>query len=60
MTDGPVRVAAVDERDLRVFGSLVEFHTLHDALPIANHRVGGTEATVSKDRAFADEETVWE
>jgi predicted nucleic acid-binding protein len=58
--EGPVRVAPTDEQDLAVFGSLVEHHTLHDALVIANHRVRGTEAIVTDDDAFAAESTVWE
>jgi predicted nucleic acid-binding protein len=57
--DGPVQVAPADEQDLAVFGSLVDHHTLHDALLIANHRVRGTEAIVTSDEAFASEETVW-
>jgi predicted nucleic acid-binding protein len=58
--EGPVRVAPTDEQDLAVFGSLVEHHTLRDALVIANHRVRGTEAIVTDDDAFAAESTVWE
>lgn len=57
--DGPVRVAPADEQDLSVFGSLLDHHTLHDALLIASHRVRGTEAIVTNDEAFAGESTVW-
>lgn len=57
--DGPVRVASADAQDLAVFGSLVDHHTLHDALLIANHRIRGTEAVVTNDEAFAGESTVW-
>lgn len=57
--DGPVRVAPTDAQDLAVFGSLVDHHTLHDALLLANHRVRGTDAIVTNDEAFAAEETVW-
>jgi hypothetical protein len=32
---------------------------MHDALLIANHRVRGTEAIVTKDSAFVGEPTVW-
>lgn len=60
VNDGPVRVAPADEQDLAVFGSLVDHHTLHDALLIANHRVRGTEAIVTADEAFTGEETVWQ
>ena len=59
VNDGPVRVASTDEQDLAVFGSLMDHHTLHDALLIANHRVRGTEAIVTSDEAFAAESTVW-
>lgn len=58
--EGPVRVVSADEQDLAVFGSLVDHHTLHDALLIANHRVRGTDAIVTSDDAFAAESTVWE
>lgn len=57
--DGPVRVASADAQDLAVFGSLVDHHTLHDALLIANHRIRGTEAVVTNDEAFDGESTVW-
>lgn len=59
VNDGPIRVAPADEQDLAVFGSLVDHRTLHDALLIANHRVRGTEAIVTKDEAFAGDETIW-
>lgn len=59
VNDGPVQVAPADEQDLAVFGSLVDHHTLHDALLIANHRVRGTEAIVTNDEEFAGEETTW-
>lgn len=58
--DGPVLVAPTDEQDLAVFGSLIDHHTLHDALLIANHRVRGTEAIVTNDEAFRAEDTIWE
>lgn len=60
VNDGPVQVAPADEQDLAVSGSLVDHHTLHDALLLANHRVRGTEAVISNDDAFAGEPTVWE
>jgi len=60
VNDGPVRIAPGDEQDLAVFGSLVDHHTLHDALLIANHRVRGTEAIVTNDDAFTGESTVWD
>jgi len=41
-----------------VDGSLPDHHTLHDALPVANHRVRGTEAVVTNDEAFAGEATI--
>jgi predicted nucleic acid-binding protein len=60
VNDGPVQVASADEQDLAVAGSLIDHHTLHDALLIANHRVRGTEAIVTNDEEFAGENTVWE
>jgi predicted nucleic acid-binding protein len=60
VNEGPVQVSPADEQDLAVFGSLVEHHTLHDALLVANHRVRGTEAIVTNDEAFGAEETVWD
>jgi predicted nucleic acid-binding protein len=57
--DGPVLVSPADEEDLAVFGSLIDHHTLHDALLIANHRVRGTEAIITNDEEFAGENTVW-
>lgn len=59
VNDGPVQIAPTDEQDLAVFGSLLDHHSLHDALLIGNHRVRGTEAIVTNDDAFAGEETVW-
>jgi len=59
VNDGPVQIAPTDEQDLAVYGSLIDHHTLHDALVIANHRVRGTEAIVTKDDEFAGEKTVW-
>lgn len=60
VNDGPVQIAPAAEQDLAVCGSLVDHHTLHDALLIANHRVRGTEAIISNDGAFDTEATVWE
>jgi predicted nucleic acid-binding protein len=57
--DGPVQIAPTDEQDLAVFGGLIDQHTLHDALLIANHRVRGTEALVTTDEEFEGEKTVW-
>jgi predicted nucleic acid-binding protein len=59
VNDGPVQIAPTDEHDLAVYGSLIDHHTLHDALVIANHRVRGTEAIVTSDEGFAAEETIW-
>jgi len=59
VNDGPVRIAPSDKQDLAVYGSLIDHHTLHDAMLIANHRVRGTEAIVTNDEEFATEETVW-
>jgi len=59
VNDGPVQIASADEQDLAVAGSLIDHYTLHDALLIANHRVRGTEAIITKDEAFAGESTVW-
>lgn len=58
--DGPIRVADSGLQDLAVFGSLLDHHTLHDALLVANHRVRDTEAIVTNDEAFAGEATVWD
>lgn len=60
VNDGPVQISPSDEQDLAVFGSLVDHHTMHDALLIANHRVRGTEAIVTNDEEFAGETTVWD
>nr|WP_303647105.1 hypothetical protein [Haloarchaeobius salinus] len=60
VNDGPVQISPSDEQDLAVFGSLVDHHTMHDALLIANHRVRGTEAIVTNDEEFAGENTVWD
>ena len=59
VNDGPVRIAPTDDQDLAVYGSLIDHHTLHDALLIANHRVRGTEAIITNDENFTSEETVW-
>ena len=59
VNDGPVQVASTDEQDLAVYGSLIDHHSLHDALLVANHRVRGTEAIVTNDEEFAAENTVW-
>ncbi|MFB6072235.1 MAG: hypothetical protein ABEJ88_04620 [Halobacterium sp.] len=59
VNDGPIRIADTDDQDLAVFGSLIDHHTLHDALLVANHRVRGTDAIVTNDDAFASESTVW-
>jgi len=59
VNDGLVQVAPTDEQDLAVYGSLIDHHSLHDALLIANHRVRGTESIVTKDKRFASENTVW-
>jgi len=60
VNDGPVQIAPTDEHDLAVYGSLIDHHTLHDALLVANHRVRGTEAIVTSDDGFAAEGTVWQ
>ncbi|NLV08355.1 hypothetical protein GOC74_00140 [Halomicrobium mukohataei] len=59
VNDGPVQVASADEQDLAVCGSLIDHHTMHDALLIANHRVRGTEAILTNDREFGSETTIW-
>jgi len=59
VNDGPVQVAPTDEQDLAVCGSLIDHHSRHDALLVANHRVRGTEAIVTNDEEFAAENTVW-
>jgi predicted nucleic acid-binding protein len=59
VNDGPVQVAPTDEQDLAVYGSLIDHHSLHDALLIATHRVRGTEAIVTNDEEFVAETTVW-
>ena len=59
VNDGPVQVANADEQNLAVHGSLIDHHTLHDALLIANHRVRGTDAIISNDEAFTADDTLW-
>ncbi|GAA0309376.1 hypothetical protein [Halarchaeum salinum] len=59
VNDGPITVAESGTQDLAVLGSLIDHHTLHDALLIANHRVRGTEAIVTNDEEFDSEATVW-
>jgi predicted nucleic acid-binding protein len=59
VNDGPIQIAAADEQDLAVCGSLIDHHTMHDALLIANHRVRGTEAILTNDAAFSSEATIW-
>jgi predicted nucleic acid-binding protein len=60
VNEGPVQVSPTDEQDLAVYGSLVDHHTLHDALLIANHRVRDTEAIVTNDEKLATEATLWQ
>ena len=59
VNDGPVQVASTGEQDLAVYGSLIDHYSLHDALIVANHRVRGTEAIITKDSEFGSETTVW-
>ena len=59
VNDGPVRIAPTDDQDLAVYGSLIDHHTLHDALLIANHRVRGTEAIITNDENVTGEDTIW-
>ena len=59
ITDGPIQLSPTGEQDLAVYGSLIDHHSLHDALIIANHRVRGTEAILTKDDAFGAESTCW-
>lgn len=59
VNDGPVQISPTDEQDLAVYGSLIDHHTLHDALLIANHRVRGTDAIISADREFQSESLIW-
>ncbi len=60
VNDGPVQVAPTDAQDLAVYGSLIDHHTLHDALLIANHRVRGTDAIISADNEFTSESVIWD
>lgn len=59
VNDGPIQIASAGEQDLAVYGSLIDHHSLHDTLIVANHRVRGTEAIITKDREFGNETTVW-
>ncbi|WP_439028636.1 hypothetical protein [Haloarchaeobius sp. DT45] len=59
MNDDPIQIAPTDGQDLGVSGSLLDHHTLHDALLIANHRVRGSEALITNDEEFAAETTIW-
>lgn len=58
--DGPVVVSDAGESDVGIAGSLMDQHTMMDALLIANHRVRGTEAILTRDSAFVGEATVWD
>jgi len=60
VNDGPVQIAAANEQDLAVCASLIDHHTMHDALLVANHRVRGTDAILTNDREFSGEPTVWQ
>ena len=59
VNDGPIQLSPTDGQDLAVYGSLIDHHSLHDALLIANHRVRGNEAIITKDKEFSNETTVW-
>ncbi len=58
-TDSPVTLTTLEDDDLLVFASLIDHHTLHDALLVANHRARDTEAIITSDQVFAGEATVW-
>jgi len=59
VTDGPIQLSPAVEQDLAVYGSLVDHHSLHDALIIANHRVRETDAILTTGDEFGMESTVW-
>lgn len=58
--EGSVRAPPTDEQDLAGFGTLVDHHTPHDALPVANHLVRRTGPIVSGNAELAEESTAWE
>lgn len=59
VTNGPVGVTSIGERELAVFASEIDLYSMHDGLLAAAHRVQNTKAIVTNDEAFAKEETVW-
>lgn len=59
VTNGPVDIASIGEHELAVFASEIDLYSMHDGLLAATHRVQNTKAIVTKDKAFAGEETVW-
>ena len=60
VNDGLVQIAPTDVQDLAIYESLIDFHTLHDTLLIANHRVQGTDAIISADSEFKSEAVLWD
>jgi predicted nucleic acid-binding protein len=59
VTNGPVEVVSIGEHELAVFASEIGLYSMHDGLLAVTHRVQNTKAIVTKDPAFAGEETVW-
>jgi predicted nucleic acid-binding protein len=59
VTNGLVEVASTGEHEIAVFASETDLYSMHDGLLAATHRVQNTKAIVTKDEAFAGEETVW-
>lgn len=60
VVDGPVDVAVIDEQVLAVYGSIADQYSMHDGLLVANHRVIGADAVISKDEGLTGVETIWE
>jgi hypothetical protein len=51
LATAPFRWPTPTTWDLTVHGSLIDHPTMHEALPVANHQVRGTDAIISNDEA---------
>jgi len=61
--DGPVSVASIDRAGVREVSTLAGEFNLHDAMLVASHTVGGTDAILTRDPDIADMRsvsTVWD
>ena len=59
---GPVSLTTAVDAELVEFATVVEDLSIHDAMVVASHRAGDTDAVVTSDGAIDDTgyETVWE